>query len=144
MVVPLLVFHMTILWLTDFRQRDLCAITKLMQGKNVSEPKFLHRFKRCFDRFTITGGYIFSLYSIANPDYSPTKQFYCNEVSVVIFLKFVNLKQSVSFSGLNKMLSAHLFVEIYYQPYLRVTSHHVIIVYLMDISVKSILKVDIM
>ena len=29
---------MTILWLTDFRWRDMCAITKLMQTKKVSEP----------------------------------------------------------------------------------------------------------
>jgi flagellin-specific chaperone FliS len=42
------VFHLTILWLTDFRLRDLGAITKHMQTKKVSEPTFLHQIKRCF------------------------------------------------------------------------------------------------
>jgi hypothetical protein len=39
---------MTILWLTDFRQRDSGAITKHMQTKQVSEPTFLHQIKQCF------------------------------------------------------------------------------------------------
>jgi hypothetical protein len=39
---------MTILWLTDFRKRDLGAITKHMQTKKVSYPTFLHQIKRCF------------------------------------------------------------------------------------------------
>ena len=47
-LLGLLVFHMTTLWLTDFRQQDLGAITKLMQAEKVSEPIFLHRIKRCF------------------------------------------------------------------------------------------------
>jgi hypothetical protein len=47
-LLGLFVFHLTILWLTDFRQRDLGAITKHMQTKKVSEPTFLHQIKRCF------------------------------------------------------------------------------------------------
>ena len=41
-------FHVTILWLTDFRLRDLGAITKHLQTKKVSEPTFFHQIKRCF------------------------------------------------------------------------------------------------
>jgi hypothetical protein len=47
-LLGLLVFHVTILWLTDFRYRDLGAITKPMQAKKVSEPTFLHQIKQCF------------------------------------------------------------------------------------------------
>jgi hypothetical protein len=47
-LLGLLVFHVTILWLTDFRSRDLGAITKPMQIKKVSEPTFLHQIMRCF------------------------------------------------------------------------------------------------
>ena len=47
-LLGLLVFHMTTLWLTDSRQRDLGAITKLMQTTKVGEPTFLARIKRCF------------------------------------------------------------------------------------------------
>ena len=47
-LLGLLVFHVTILWLTDFSYRDLGAITKPMQTKKVSEPTFLHQIKQCF------------------------------------------------------------------------------------------------
>jgi hypothetical protein len=46
-LLGLFVFHVTILWLTNFRQRDLGAITKHMQTKKVSEPPFLHQIKSC-------------------------------------------------------------------------------------------------
>ena len=52
-------FHVTILWLTDFRLRDLGAITKHMQTKMVSGPTFLHQIKRCF-------GILFSLSALVN------------------------------------------------------------------------------
>jgi hypothetical protein len=38
---------MTILWMTDFRQGDLGAITKHMQTKQVSERTFLHQINQC-------------------------------------------------------------------------------------------------
>ena len=46
-LLGLLVFHVTILWLTDFKQRDLDAITKPMQASKVSEPTFRHQIKQC-------------------------------------------------------------------------------------------------
>ena len=46
-LLGLLVFHVTILWLTDFKQLDLGAITKPMQASKVSEPTFCHQIKQC-------------------------------------------------------------------------------------------------
>jgi hypothetical protein len=64
----LLVFHVTILWLTDFRYRDLGAITKPMQTQKVSEPTFLHQIQRCFGiLFDLSG--IFDINTNLNENY---------------------------------------------------------------------------